>query len=93
MTISAFDTHKFVRRLENAGIPLEQAELQAEIFQEAFAMNLESLVTKDFLESRLDVRFAKMNAKVDANHRVFLWTQAIIMAAVVIPLLQNLLVT
>lgn len=55
-------------------------------------MNLETLVTKDFLESRLDVRFAEMNAKVDANHRVFLWTQAIIMAAVVIPFLQNLLV-
>ena len=52
MAISTFDTHKFVRRLEEAGVPLAQAEVQAEVLTEAFNVNLESLVTKDFSAAR-----------------------------------------
>ena len=62
-------------------------------------MNLESLVTKEFLnarlvelEARVDARFAKLEAKVDGNHRVFIWTQAVILAAVIIPYLERLVV-
>ena len=113
MTITTFDTHKFVRRLEQAGMPTEQAEVQAEVLTEAFNVNLESLVTKDYFESRLEARFAQQNAridtrfaeqdaridtrfaeleaKVDSNNRVFIWTQAIIMAAVIIPYLERLM--
>jgi len=102
MTITTFDTHKFVRRLERAGMPTEQAEVHAEVLTEAFNVNLESLVTKDYFESRLEVRFAQQNAridtriaeleaKVDSNNRVFIWTQAIIMAAVIIPYLERLM--
>ena len=69
---------------------------------EAFNVNLESLVTKDFFESRLDARlseqnatintrFAELESKVDSNHRIFIWTQAIIMAAVIIPYLERLM--
>jgi len=83
-------------------------------------VNMESLVTKDFLEarfaeqnSRIDTRFAKQDAridtrfaeqdaridiriaeletKVDGNHRIFIWTQAIIMAAVILPYLERLI--
>ena len=46
MAITIFDTLKFVRRLEEAGVPSEQAEVQAEVLTEAFNVNLESLVTK-----------------------------------------------
>ena len=123
MALTTFDTHKFVRRLEQAGMPTEQAEVQAELLTEAFKMNLESLVTKEFFESRLsvrfaaqearvdtrfaeqdaridsrfaeqdariDTRFAELQAKVGSNHRIFLWTQAIIMAAVILPYLERL---
>lgn len=87
MAITTFDTHKFIRRLEKAGVPLEQAEAQAEVLTEAFTLNLESLVTKDFLESRL----ARVEAKIDSNFRIFVWTQAIVMAAVILPYLERLL--
>ena len=109
MAITTFDTHKYVRRLEEAGMPLKQAEAQAEVMTEAFNVNLESLVTKDYLAARfaeqnavidtrfaeqkayVDTRFAKLEAKVDSNNRVFIWTQAIIMAAVILPYLERLM--
>lgn len=120
MTTTTFDTHKFVRRLEAAGVPLEQAEAQAEVLTEAFNVNLESLVNKEFLaarfaeqkayidtrfaeqkayidsrlaelDARWERRFAQLEAKVDGNQRVFVWTQAIIMAAVLLPYLERLM--
>jgi len=109
MAITTFDTHKFVRRLEEAGMPLKLAEVQAEVLTEAFNVNLESLVTKDFLAARFaeqkayldtrlseqdvrwDKRFAHLEAKVDSNHRFFMWTQAIVVAAVILPYLERLM--
>ena len=98
MAISTFDTLKFVRRLEAAGVPAQQAEVQAEVPTEAFNVNLDALVTKDYLAARfaeqnasIDTRFAEQNAKIDSNHRIFVWTQAVIMAAVILPLLERLL--
>lgn len=98
MAISTFDTLKFVRRLEAAGAPANQTEVQAEVLTEAFNVNLDALVTKDFLAARfteqnasIDIHFAEQNAKIDSNHRIFVWTQAVIMAAVLIPYLERLL--
>ncbi len=67
MAISTIDTHKFVRRLEQAGMPLELAEVQAEVLNEAFTVNLESLVTKDYFESRSDTRFAEQKSYIDTR--------------------------
>jgi len=74
MALTTFDTHKFVRRLEKAGMPLEQAEVQAEVLTEAFTVNLESLVTKEFLnarfaeqDARIDTRFAEQDARFDTR--------------------------
>ena len=58
MAITTFDTLKFVRRLEEAGVPSKQAEVQAEVLTEAFNVNLESLVTKD----NMDTRFAEQQS-------------------------------
>ena len=142
MAITTFDTLKYVRRLEQAGMPLDLAEVQAEVLTEAFNVNLESLVTKDYLTARfaeqkayidtrfaernaytdtrfaeqnayIDIRFAEQNAyidkrfaeqnayidrrfaeqdaKIDGNHRVFMVTQAIVMAAVILPYLERLM--
>ena len=98
MAISTFDTLKFVRRLQAAGVPAQQAEVQAEVLTEAFNVNLDALVTKDYLAARfaeqnasIDTRFAEQNAKIDSNHRIFVWSQAVIMAAVILPLLERLL--
>lgn len=96
--ITTFDTHKFVRRLEKVGVPREQAEAQAEVLTEAFDVNLETLVTKDYLavqfaeqNASIDARFAKLEAKMDANFIVLRWMVGIVLAAIVIPQIQQLL--
>ena len=48
MSAITFDTHKFVKRLTEAGMPLNQAEILAE---EQTRLIDESLATKDDLET------------------------------------------
>ncbi len=97
MAAIAFDTLQFVRRLKAAGVPEEQAEAQAEVMAEAFLHNLDNLVTRDYLDARLDARFAEQNARLDQRFarlesRVNLhsWMLGAIMAATVIPALYSL---
>ena len=67
MSAIAFDTLKFVRRLVAAGVPEEQAEVQAELMAEAFVYNVDSLVTRDYLDARLEARFTEQDARIDAR--------------------------
>jgi hypothetical protein len=67
MSAIAFDTLKFARRLIEVGVPEEQAETQAELMAEAFVFNMDSLVTRDYLEACLDSRFAAQDARIDAR--------------------------
>jgi hypothetical protein len=48
-----------------AGMPPKQAEAQAEVMAEAFVFNADSLVTKDYLDARLDARFIEQDARID----------------------------
>ena len=96
-----FDTLKFARRLEEAGVPQEQAEAQAEIMAEAFLLNMDALVTKDYLDARfaeqgarMETRFAAMDtrfAEVDGKLRLLMWMLAAVMASTVIPAVHRLL--
>jgi hypothetical protein len=65
MAAIAFDTLKAARRMIAAGMPQRQAEAQAEIMAEAFVFNVDSLVTKDYLESCLDARFLAQDARFE----------------------------
>ena len=67
MSAIAFDTLKFARRLIEVGVPEEQAETQAELMAEAFVFNMDSLVTRDYLEACLDARFSAQDARIDAR--------------------------
>ena len=98
MAITTFDTLKFVRRLEEAGVPVQQAEIQAEVLTEAFNVNLDALVTKDYLAARfaeqsasIDTRFAEQDAKMNANFRILLWMIGIVQVFVIMPYLERLL--
>lgn len=51
MSSVTFDTLKFVKRLESAGVPMPQAEAMAEAFREATG---EELVTKDYLKAEIE---------------------------------------
>ena len=65
MSAVAFDTLKAARHLIAAGMPTKQAEAQAEVMAEAFVFNMDSLVTRDYLDARLDGRFAEQEARID----------------------------
>ena len=67
MSAVAFDTLKAARHLIAAGMPTKQAEAQAEVMAEAFVFNMDSLVTRDYLDARLDARFAEQDARIDTR--------------------------
>ena len=74
MAAIAFDTPKFARKLKAAGVPDKQTEAQAEIMAEAFLLNMDALVTKDYLdarfaqqEARMDACFAEQDARIDTR--------------------------
>ncbi len=74
MAAIAFDTLKAARRMIAAGMPVQQAEAQAEVMAEAFVFNMESLVTQDYLDARLgehdarvNTRFSEQDARIDKH--------------------------
>ncbi|UAW64399.1 CCDC90 family protein [Mycoavidus sp. HKI] len=54
MAIAIFDTLKFSKRLKEAGVPSAQAEAEAEVLSEIFAVNLQELPTKEDLHAVKD---------------------------------------
>ena len=60
----AFDSRKFARRLKEVGVPEQQAEAQAEVMAETFGFYVDNLVTKDYLDARLDARFAEQDGRI-----------------------------
>ena len=67
MSALAFDSLKFARRLKEAGVPEKQAEAQAEVMAETFGFYVDNLVTKDYLDARLDASFADQGARIEAR--------------------------
>ena len=97
MAAIAFDTLKYARRLIEAGVPDRQAEVQAELMAEAFVFNMDSVVTKDYLDARLGEQGARLEAKFNARFaklegrlNVHSWMLAIIAASTVIPAISRL---
>ena len=54
---------------------------------EAFLINTDALVTKDYLDARLDT----LNAKMDGKFRVVNWMLAVVIATTAIPAIHQLL--
>lgn len=67
MASVAIDTLQFARRLKAVGVPEQQAETQAELMGEAFGFYVDDLVTRDYLDARLDARFSEQDARIDAQ--------------------------
>lgn len=67
-------------------MPAKQAEAQAEVLTEALNVNLEELVTKEFLAARV----AELRADFDVKFRVLTVMVGIVMAVVLLPLLERL---
>jgi hypothetical protein len=60
-----FDTLDYARKLEQAGVPVAQAELQAKALGEALVGAVATRGDLAAFESRLDVRFAKIDARFE----------------------------
>jgi len=72
MATITFDTHKFIRKLRDAGLAEQQAEAFAEAFQEAQAEA--ELATKNDIQ-RLEIKF-------DGEMRLIRWMLGILIAGV-----------
>ncbi|MEP1470429.1 MAG: hypothetical protein ABJK20_08985 [Halieaceae bacterium] len=64
MSAVAFDPLEYARQLEAAGLPRPQAEVIAKGLTTMFIHNFDTLVTKDYLETRLETLEYRMEAKV-----------------------------
>ena len=87
MAVIAFDTLDCARRLKAAGFTDQQAEMQAQIMAESFIHNAEALVTRDYLDVRLQATEDRLMGRL----RLFLWSQGVVIAVVLIPALRGLL--
>ncbi len=77
MTASIFDSHKYAKRLMDAGVPAQAADVQAETMVEvmtqvaAFSAKLDTQDGKmDHMDAKIDVLAAKIDtveAKLDAK--------------------------
>lgn len=91
----AFDTFKFIDRLEKAGLPREQAVAIAEAQRECFAEALDSsLATKADLvaiDRKLDQQNARLNEmelRLRAEIAVLKWMVGVIVAGVIALILK-----
>ena len=102
MAAIVFDVRKAERRLKAAGASDELAEATADLMAEAVLLNLDALVTKDYLdvrfgemEARFNARFLEINARFDQQRteltgqfRLLRALLALLFAGVFIPQLQ-----
>lgn len=73
MAMALFDTLKFVKRMQAAGMPSAQAEAEAEFLSEIFASNLQELATKEDLNRAIgdlrkdtDAKYEILRKDIDA---------------------------
>jgi len=100
MAETAFDTLQYARRLKAAGVPEQQAEVQAELMGEAFGYYVGNLVTRDYLDDTLSARFAEQEAHLDrvlsemkSQLRLHNWILALLAGAILLPRLSALIGT
>ena len=91
MTTITFDTHKFVRRLKDAGVPESQAEAFSEAFKEAQGDN--DFATKRDLremELRLESKIDKVTSDLKVDLIKWMAGSLIAQAAVIATLVKLL---
>ena len=80
MTATTFDTHKFVRRLKEAGLPELQAEAISEAFRDAQA-EAELATKQDIAELRHEIELLRRDLK-DLESRMTIRLGVMLVAAV-----------
>ena len=65
MAAIVFDVRSAERKLKAAGASEELAEATADLMSQAVLLNLDALVTRDYLDARLDARFAEQENRIE----------------------------
>ena len=80
MSAISFDTHKFIRTLEEAGFERSQAEAVADAFKEAQG-EAEVATKRDIerLEAKLDTRFERVDGELRLNR----WMIGVMLAGLI----------
>lgn len=65
MATVTFDTHAAIEYLIKKGVKKEQAEAFVKITREAYDLNVTNLVTKDYLDAKLNATESKLDAKLN----------------------------
>ena len=63
MAAIVFDVRNAERKLKAAGASEELAEATVDLMSQAVLLNLDSLVTRDYLDARLDARFSELEVR------------------------------
>ena len=79
MAAITFDTLKFANKLKSAGVPDKQAEAEAEALSEVLEVNLKELVTKEYLDTKLQQELAPLRTDL----AVLKWMIGLILASVI----------
>ena len=94
MSAITFDTLRYARRLQSAGVPAQQAEVQAELMAEAFGFYIDNLVTREHLDARLaklEQVLEKRFAGIERTLTLHSWIMAITAAGVLLPQIRGFL--
>ena len=84
MAAIIFDVRNAERRLKAAGASEELAEATADLMSEAVLLNLDALVTKDYLDARVE----KLRVEMLGELRMMRALLALLLAGVFVPQLQ-----
>lgn len=87
MATITFDTHKFIKILQDAGFEPKQAEAVSRAFQEASSEA--ELATKRDIE-RVESQIREMKVEINGKLTLVQWMLALVVAAVVMPLLMKI---
>ncbi|MBF0460484.1 MAG: hypothetical protein HQL87_03730 [Magnetococcales bacterium] len=90
----AFDTHKFILRLRNAGVDEKQAEAFSEAIHDVQDAQFHKLSTKGDIEKlrlELDTQLEKELSPIKTDLAVIKWMLALIIIVVVLLALKTLL--
>ena len=85
MASTTFDTHKFVRRLRDAGMPEGQAEALAEAQREALAQTLDTQMATKADISRIELKLVEH----DGELKLIKWMLGLLLAGVLALVLKT----
>lgn len=87
MATVSFDTHKFVRRLRDAGMPESQAEALAEAQRDAFAQTLDAQLATKADVGRIELKLVEH----DGELKLIKWMLGLLLAGVLALVLKAFL--